>query len=78
MTRVTKDYDPGGGVPVRRIYIEPEKPKTCELCSKVAETRPYGPGGKQICFECGEKDKAGTEQRVEMCLFGKVLKKDKE
>ncbi len=42
----------------------------CELCGKVAELRPYGPGYKNICFECGQKDIQGTEERMSNYLFG--------
>ena len=27
-------------------------PFPCYLCNDVKETRPYGPGGKEICFDC--------------------------
>ena len=36
--------------------IEAEQPKLCELCGKVAQTRPYGPNGERVCFPCGKKD----------------------
>ena len=36
----------------------------CELCRTVAELRPYGPNGENICVDCGRKDKAGTEKRM--------------
>jgi len=46
------------------VFItEPEAPARCEDCGKLAELRPYGPGGTRICFECGEKDPEGTERR---------------
>jgi hypothetical protein len=32
----------------------------CELCGKADELRPYGPGGKNICFDCAMKDEAAT------------------
>jgi hypothetical protein len=28
----------------------------CEGCGKKADLRPYGRGGRWICFACGEKD----------------------
>lgn len=37
-------------------YIEDEPKSVCEMCKKVAETRPYGPAGEQVCFACGMKD----------------------
>lgn len=50
------------------VFIEPESAKTCELCGKVAETRPYGPGGCRVCFACGMKDEDGARRR-----FGQLL-----
>lgn len=29
----------------------------CEMCGKEEELRPYGPGGKNVCFDCAMKDK---------------------
>lgn len=51
--------------------IEVEPDRKCELCEKVAECRPYGPNGEQICFECGELDAIGTQARMKKVLFGK-------
>jgi hypothetical protein len=28
----------------------------CELCGVKDELRPYGPGGMNVCFDCGMKD----------------------
>lgn len=34
---------------------------TCQLCgAENEELRPYGPGGKSICFKCGMKDEPAT------------------
>jgi hypothetical protein len=55
-----------GGVPV--IVAEP--PGKCEQCGKIAETRPYGPNGENICYECGQKDVATTERMMDKVLFG--------
>lgn len=54
------------GIPV----IEAEPDFLCFMCGKVAETRPYGPNGEEICFECGQKDKATTERMMDKVLFG--------
>ena len=56
----------------RVVIIEPESPRKCELCLKVAECRPYGPGGKQICFACGMKDRKATEAAFRMSVLGEV------
>jgi hypothetical protein len=55
---------------VRLVLIEPEPDDVCELCGAVEETRPYGPGGKRICYGCGMKHQAGTERRMGVQLFG--------
>lgn len=47
-----------------------ERDRKCELCGKVEETRPYGPGGKRVCYGCGMLDKEGTERRMAAYLFG--------
>lgn len=50
-------------------FIAPEPPKACELCGKVAETRPYGPKGERVCFECGMKDKAACQRGIDRYVF---------
>lgn len=47
------------------FIIEPEDDRKCELCGKIAECRPYGPNGEDICHECGMKDEAGVIQRIQ-------------
>lgn len=45
----------------------------CEECGKKAELRPYGEGGKKICFDCAmatpESEKR-TEQALKKILGG--------
>lgn len=53
------------------ICVEPDR--KCEMCGKVAECRPYGPKGEQICFPCGQKDKKQTEQKMREHILGEVL-----
>lgn len=50
--------------------IEPEGPQFCKLCGKFEETRPYGPNGEEICFDCGMKDEATTNRMMGRYLFG--------
>ena len=45
------------------FLIEPEPNGTCELCGKVAELRPYGPNGENICYTCGMKDEGITTKK---------------
>ena len=63
---MTKRID---GTPIT-IIVEPEPHRACELCGTVAECRPYGPGGKQVCYECAMKDPKGTDARMGEYLFG--------
>ena len=44
--------------------------EACELCGKVAELRPYGPKGEEVCFTCGMKDKAATERGFARLVLG--------
>src|SRR5258705_537923 len=48
-------------------YIRPADGK-CQDCSKVAELRPYGKGGKFVCFDCAMKDEDEAKRR-----FGAIL-----
>lgn len=34
----------------------------CELCGKTDETRPYGPNGENVCFDCGMKNEDVARQ----------------
>lgn len=43
---MTRIVSPG----ILRIEAEPDAP--CTLCGKLAELRPYGPGGARICYAC--------------------------
>lgn len=54
------------------FIIEPEANRTCQTCGKTAECRPYGPGGTDVCFECGMKDREGTRKRMTVVLFGET------
>jgi hypothetical protein len=42
--------------------IQEQPPGRCALCSTVAETRPYGPSGEEVCFECGMKDEEAMKR----------------
>jgi hypothetical protein len=44
--------------------------KKCELCGKVDETRPYGPNGEEICYNCGMKNEKITIRMMNKILFG--------
>ncbi len=35
----------------------------CELCGLVAECRPYGSNGENVCFDCGMKNEGAAQAR---------------
>jgi len=56
-------------VKIGDVFIIEKEPKSfCELCTKEAELRPYGPNGENICFECGMKDETTTRRQFEKRL----------
>lgn len=55
-----------GNIPV--IFEEPDR--ICEFCGTLAECRPYGPRGEQICFDCAMKDEKTTTRQLNRILFG--------
>ena len=55
-----------------RGFIAEESPQRCELCGVIEETRPYGPNGEEICFDCGMKDEETTRKRMEQYIFGET------
>jgi|LSQX01.3.fsa_nt_gb hypothetical protein len=46
------------------LILEKEEPGRCELCGAIAELRPYGANGENICYECGMKNKEITDQKI--------------
>lgn len=50
--------------------IKQEPPQICEICGDFEETRPYGPFGEQICFDCGMADPITTERHMRAHIFG--------
>lgn len=54
------------------VVICGEEDRECEVCGKQDETRPYGPDGKRICYDCGMKDE-NTKARMLHVLFGDPL-----
>ncbi len=50
-------------------------PKKCEYCGKIAELRPYGENGANICFECGMKpENRNTTDRMFSSLLNGARK----
>ena len=54
------------GIPI----IEPEPDFICTECGKIAETRPYGKGGAEICHDCGMKIPEIVNHNMGIKLFG--------
>lgn len=53
--------------------IEKTAPKTCELCGKTAELRPYGPNGENVCFDCGMKDEECAKRQFSRVVLGENI-----
>lgn len=56
------------------IVIEDPGDAECEFCHVTKEVRPYGPGGKACCWECGQATpelRAIIEHNMGVLLFGK-------
>jgi hypothetical protein len=51
-----------------KVFFEEESEDKCELCGVVAELRPYGPNGENICCPCGDKNPEATEARMNQAL----------
>ncbi len=54
----------------KTLVISMENKQQCDDCGKIAELRPYGPGGSCICYACGQKDRTGTGKRMGQVMFG--------
>lgn len=54
-------------------FIAQEPDGVCELCGKIEETRPYGPGGENVCFECGMKDEKAAIRAFALRTFGEYI-----
>jgi hypothetical protein len=50
-------------------FIREEPPGRCSICDQIEELRPYGPGGKPVCFRCAMQD----EEVAAFHYFVKVL-----
>lgn len=50
--------------------IEAEPDFVCFECGKIAETRPYGKGGTEICYDCGLKIPTIVDHNMGIKLFG--------
>jgi hypothetical protein len=50
--------------------IEKEQVDRCQLCGAIAETRPYGPNGEEVCFTCAMKDVEAACRQFAKHVFG--------
>jgi hypothetical protein len=50
------------------VIIEPEDDGVCDLCGAVEETRPYGPNGEDVCFDCMKKNEPAAKKRFRALL----------
>lgn len=57
--------------------IEKERVDRCELCGAVAETRPYGPNGEEVCFHCGMKDEAAAKRGFNRLINGEPIRRNR-
>lgn len=54
----------------KTIVIRELPDSKCEECGAVEECRPYGRGGKSICYGCGQKIPDIVEHNMGVQLFG--------
>lgn len=52
------------------FVIEEQSPEECDLCGKVAELRPYGPNGENVCFDCGMKNPEAAKRALAKAMDG--------
>jgi hypothetical protein len=56
--------------------IAVETPQQCDECGGISELRPYGPGGRVVCFGClgsHPEWEEEAEARAGVLLFGDPL-----
>ena len=57
--------------------IEKEDVDRCQLCGAIAEVRPYGPNGEEVCFACGTKDEEAMRRGFERHACGNGMRRHK-
>jgi hypothetical protein len=53
---VLAELDTLAGLADHPNIITDTPPRRCQLCGAEGETRPYGPLGEEVCFDCGMTD----------------------
>ena len=56
----------------RKGVLCQEPDRKCELCGKITETRPYGPRGEEVCFECGMKNEEAAKHQFRGHILGET------
>ena len=51
-------------------YIAKQPKRICELCGDIAELRPYGPKGENVCFHCGMKNEEAAKRAFRQFVGG--------
>lgn len=59
-------------LPDGTVVLTAESDQVCELCGAVEETRPYGPHGKRVCFNCAMKDEPEAKRQFDKLLNGEI------
>lgn len=57
--------------------IEKERVDRCELCGTIAETRPYGPNGEEVCFACGMKNEEAMRRGFDRLVNGNGARRNR-
>ena len=57
--------------------IEKEAVDRCQLCGAIAETRPYGPKGEEVCFQCAMKDEEAARRQFTKHVFGTGVRRNR-
>jgi len=52
--------------------IERTEEDICDLCGEVAETRPYGPSGENVCYRCGMKNEEACRRAFDRIHDGQA------
>lgn len=60
--------DDKGHLHVFELAHQPDS--KCELCGDMAECRPYGPNGENVCHPCGMKDEEAAKRQFFKHLDG--------
>ena len=45
----------------------------CDVCKKKADTRPFGPNGERVCFDCAMKNEAAARRQYSRLIKGVTL-----